>query len=136
MEFSGAKLALFIGDDLLVVQRDDKAEIPYPGHWDLMGGGREGEEKPEDCALREAWEEVGLKIPEGDICWSRSYSRPRGLVWFFVTRQPPELVKQIKLGDEGQCWSLMAPEDYCGHELAVPHLAQRLQDYLDEAGTA
>ncbi|WP_323776898.1 hypothetical protein [Leisingera sp.] len=39
-DFSGAKLTLFLGRDLLVILRDDAPDILYPGHWDLLGGGR------------------------------------------------------------------------------------------------
>ena len=38
MTFSGAKLALFLGPDLLVILRDDRPDIPWPGRWDLPGG--------------------------------------------------------------------------------------------------
>jgi len=135
MTFSGAKLALFLGRDLLVILRDDKVDIPYPGHWDLPGGGREGAETPADCALRETHEEVGLQLQKQDLIWAREYTRPRGQVWFFVARQPPSLVDQIRFGPEGQCWKLMAPREYCTHPLAVPHFAQRLSEYLDESET-
>ncbi len=132
LPFSGAKLALFLGDDLLVIKRDDKPDIPYPGYWDLPGGGREGAESPVDCALRETLEEVGLKISPKDICWQKSYQRARGTVWFFASHQPANLVGQVELGSEGQCWQLMAPGDYCAHDLAVPHFAEQLQLYLDQ----
>jgi 8-oxo-dGTP diphosphatase len=132
MSFSGAKLALFLGQDLLVIKRDDKPDIPYPGYWDLPGGGREAGESPEDCALRETLEEVSLSIPRTGLSWSKSYQRARGTVWFFVSHQPPDLVSQVRLGSEGQCWQLMDPRDYCAHHLAVPHFAEQLQQYLDQ----
>ena len=47
MSFIGAKLALFIGADLLTILRDDRPDIPFPGHWDFPGGGREGGESPQ-----------------------------------------------------------------------------------------
>ncbi|WP_311198478.1 NUDIX domain-containing protein [Leisingera sp. M523] len=59
-DFSGAKPALFLGQDVLGIQRDGKPDTPYPGFWDLPGDGREGGKSPEACALREAREEVGL----------------------------------------------------------------------------
>jgi len=130
MSFSGAKLALFLGQELLVIKRDDKPDIPYPGFWDLPGGGREGEESPEACVLRETLEEVSLSIPISDLTWSRSYQRPRGKVWFFVSHQSEDLVKQVRLGSEGQCWRLMHPQDYCRNTLAVPHFAEQLLSYL------
>lgn len=137
MDFSGAKLALFIGADLVVIRRDDKPDIPYPGHWDLPGGGREGDESPVDCALRETHEELGLRLSPSDVVWSMSYLRPvRGMVWFFVAHMPEALARDIRLGQEGQEWRLMSPADYMSDALAVPHFAQRLRDYFNPAGPA
>src|SRR3546814_18606002 len=45
--FSGAKIALTCGQRLVAYQRDVKPAIPWPGLWDLPGGGREGGETPE-----------------------------------------------------------------------------------------
>ena len=67
MSFAGAKLMLFLGEELLVIRRDEKPEIPWPGYLDFPGGGREGEETPEQCALRETFEEVGLDVTEDQI---------------------------------------------------------------------
>ncbi len=130
MEFSGAKLALFLGRDLLVIRRDDKPDIPYPGHWDLPGGGREGAESPVDCALRETWEEVGLRVVPSDLTWSNSYQRPRGTVWFFAAHLPDGVQEKIRFGDEGQGWRLMSPQAYCAHPMAVPHFTEQLHLYM------
>ena len=51
--FAGAKVALICGGDVLTYLRDDRPELPFPGCWDLPGGGREGEESAEACVLRE-----------------------------------------------------------------------------------
>lgn len=132
MSFSGAKLALFLGADLLVILRDDRPDIPYPGHWDLPGGGREGQETPQDCALRETREEVGLDIHPDQLVWARHYQRPRGVVWFFAAHLVRDADKGIAFGSEGQGWRLMAPETYCVHPLAVPHFACQLRQYMDD----
>ena len=130
MPFSGAKLALFLGDDLLVIRRDDRADIPYPGHWDLPGGGREDGETPEVCVLRETREEVGLTLQAPDLIWSSSYRRRRGIVWFFAAHLPEQARNGIRFGNEGQGWRMMAPGEYCRHPLAVPHFAEQLQHYM------
>ncbi len=39
-DFTGCKIALFCGDKLLTILRDDKSNIPYPNTWELPGGGR------------------------------------------------------------------------------------------------
>lgn len=54
-DFHGAKLALFIGADLVVIRRHDRPDIPWPGALDLTGCGREGQESPVDCVLRETF---------------------------------------------------------------------------------
>ena len=130
MSFIGAKLALFLGEQLLVILRDEKPDIPYPGHWDFPGGGREGDESPETCALRETQEEVGLTLSQAELIYARSYLRPSGLRWFFVARLPEARVTEIILGDEGQCWQLMSPEAYLAHPLGIPSFKYRLRDYL------
>ena len=135
-DFSGAKAALFLGPDLLVIQRDDRTDIPWPGRWDLPGGGREGDETPEECALRETQEEVGLLLRPEQLVWSRSYQRPRGLVWFHAAHLDADRRDDIRFGDEGQGWALMAPEDYLFHPLNVPHFADQLRIYLDEPRAA
>ncbi|EDZ47207.1 NUDIX hydrolase [Leisingera daeponensis] len=133
-DFAGAKLAVFLGQNLLVIQRDDRPDIPYPGHWDLPGGGREAGETPVACALRETREEVGLVLPPELLIWSRVYQRPHGRVWFFAAHLPAAAAGDIRFGDEGQGWALMAPEAYCAHPLAVPHFAVQLRRYLEACG--
>ncbi|CUI01607.1 NUDIX hydrolase [Leisingera aquaemixtae] len=130
-DFAGAKLAVFLGQNLLVIQRDDRPDIPYPGHWDLPGGGREAGETPIACALRETREEVGLVLPPELLIWSRVYQRPHGRVWFFAAHLPAAAAGDVRFGDEGQGWALMAPEAYCAHPLAVPHFAVQLRRYLE-----
>ena len=56
MAFEGAKIALYLGDRLVVIQRDDRPDIPFPGFWDLPGGGREAGETPFECVRRECGE--------------------------------------------------------------------------------
>jgi len=45
-DFIGSKLALMIGDRILVILRDDFAHITFPNVWDFPGGGREAGETP------------------------------------------------------------------------------------------
>lgn len=131
MPFSGAKLALFLGSDLLVILRDDRPDIPFPGHWDLPGGGREGQETPETCILRETREEVGLQLHPSDLVWAKSYQRPHGRVWFFAAHLPASARAGVTFGSEGQGWRLVSPADYCADSLAVPYFVEQLCGYLE-----
>ena len=133
-EFSGAKVAVFLGQELLVILRDDRPDIPYPGHWDLPGGGREGVESPEACALRELNEELGLRLSESDLSYARAYHRGGMVFWFFAARMPGRLAKEIEFGAEGQSWKLMPAAEYLSHVKAVPQFQARLRDYLSASG--
>ena len=130
--FSGAKVALFVGPDLLCLERDHKPDIPWPGHWDLPGGGREGGESPETCVCRETLEETGLSLGPTDLAWRRAFDRPHGRVFFFAAHLGPDAAKRIVLGDEGCGWRLFEPDAYVAEPMAVPHLARQVALYLEE----
>lgn len=130
MTFIGAKLALFLGDDLLVIRRDNRPDIPFPDCWDLPGGGREGQETPVECALRETHEEVGLCLEQTDLVWWAQSARDDGPAWFFAAHKPASSAARIRFGEEGQGWDLMRPESYLHHPKRIHHLAEHLRIYL------
>jgi len=134
MSFIGAKIALFAGPDLVVIERDDIPHIDWPGFLDFPGGGREGDETPASCALRETWEELGLDVPESELVWQRAYQNPQGQVWFFAAHLATTAAQEIRFGDEGLGWRLMTPEAYLGHPRSTPQFRDRLMDYLCDAG--
>lgn len=133
MEFHGAKVAVFIGERLLVALRDDFAHIPYPACWDLAGGGREHSETPESCVLRELEEEFGLTLTPDQLRGKVAYetSKPAGLAYFFVAHLPDGAEKDVSFGDEGQRWALIPPADYITRRDAIPHLQDCLRVYLE-----
>ena len=109
--FTGAKAALLCGDRILVYLRDDRPGLPWAGLWDLPGGGREGEESPADCLLREVQEEFGLHLSPARLVWSRALPSMRDPAldgWFFAGHLTPAEIAAIRFGDEGQRWQMMA----------------------------
>jgi len=130
-DFIGAKVALFIGNDLALILRDEKPDIPWPAHWDVPGGGREGAETPLACAVRETREELGLVLSSDAVQWGKVFPKDAGRDWFFVAHLPAEAAAQVKFGDEGQRWALMSHAAYAAHPKRIPHFAQRVQMYLD-----
>ena len=129
-DFDGAKIALFLGDKLAVLRRDDLPGLPYAGCLDLPGGERELGETPEACALRELTEELGLILPEDALVRPRFYETPRR-AWFFAAFLPAERAADIVFGGEGQGWSLMDPGDFVTAEDAVPHFRNRVRGLLE-----
>ena len=125
MDFVGSKLLLLDGDLLLACLRDDKPDLPYAAHWDLPGGGREGDETPEACVLRELEEEFGLTLSESRLLRQWDYpsmtdeTRPS---WFFAGVIHQEEINSIRFGDEGQYWQMMAVGGFLSHPKAVPEL--------------
>ena len=135
-DFTGSKIALFCGDKLLTILRDDKASIPWPNMWELPGGGSEGDESPFECVAREVDEELGVYLTEDCLLWSKVYPsmlyEGRHSV-FMVGQLRQEQFDNIIFGDEGQAYKLMSIEEFLNSKQAVPQLQGRLRDYLEES---
>lgn len=130
--FHGCKAAVFVGERLLTILRDDKPGILYPNMWDLPGGGREGKETPQQTVRREIFEELGLDVPEAAFVWARLYPAAfdtRAQVWFFVALMPEGTQDQVVFGDEGQKWDLMAQDAFLSLDNVIPSYAKRLADW-------
>jgi 8-oxo-dGTP diphosphatase len=127
-DFDGAKVALFLGDRLIVIRRDDFPHISYPDMWDFPGGGRDPGETPFQTVARETREEVGLILPPAAVIWQyRARRASDGLViWCFVARLPATAEADVVFGDEGQCWRMADVTDV----LHWPDVAGALQDWL------
>jgi len=126
--FEGAKIVILFRGRLLSILRDDVPRIPFPGQWDLPGGGREDDETPEDCALRETREETGLRVDPGCLSWRRRY----GEQWFFAARVPD--IAGLRLGNEGQALRWIRPRTYLEMPDAIVHLRRRVAALLKETG--
>ncbi|MEJ6396282.1 NUDIX hydrolase [Yoonia sp. 208BN28-4] len=135
--FLGSHAALFVGEKLLVILRDDIPTIPSPNCWDFPGGTADAGETPFETLQREVREEVSLHLPESALIWQkyyRSVNQPDHFNWFYVARLPATVHPEIALGDEGQRWDLMTPDAFLSLENVVPSFPPRLRDWM--AGVA
>jgi len=100
-------------------------------------GGREGEEAPEECLLRELHEEFGLRLTPDRLVWRRVFpsmvAHGKTSVFFggWLTRHE---IGSIRFGDEGQGWELMPVEGFLRHPQAVPELQRRTGIVWGEIG--
>lgn len=60
-------------NQVLLLLRDNKADIPFPNMWDIPGGRVEHNESPEFTVRREMFEELGI-VDLGDIDLFKIYS--------------------------------------------------------------
>ncbi len=137
LDFIGCKLVLCQGDHLLTYLRDDKPGLPWANLWDLPGGGREGDETPEACVLRELAEEFGLSLPPSRLLWRREFPAmidPNRRSHFFAGRITRAEVSAIRFGDEGQHWQMMPIATWLSHPQAVPELQIRSRLALADLG--
>ena len=133
MEFHGVKAALLAGDMLVMHLRDNKPGLFNANMWDFPGGGREGDETPKECAVREIEEEFGIKIDPDSFVWEKVYPAqkdPNQKAYFMVAHIPVSILDKVKL-TEGQDWQLFTQEEFFEKEDVIPALKERFQDYLD-----
>lgn len=131
-DFSGAKVVILSSDRLVTLKRDDDPGIPWPGLWDLPGGGREGAETAEACVIRETREETGLVLSPDRIVHRARY----GDRAFFGAEWPGLTEADLRLGDEGQALVLMPVTEFLLRSDAIPPLRDRLARFLAERARA
>lgn len=132
MSFHGAKLAILVGDQIVTLLRDDLPSVEYANHWDLPGGGREANETPQECVLRELREELGLIYSNEDLHHGFECYATSGKSWFFVSNQVDFDVSAVSFGNEGQTWKCASIDWFLNDARAVPVLVTRLRNYLEK----
>ena len=133
-DFAGAKLAALVDGHILTYRRDHNPGIPWPGLIDLPGGGREGDESPAACALRELAEEFGFQLAEQQIWWARPFPSlhpPGGTGWFLAATITQAQVASIRFGDEGHSPQLLGIDAFLAASDAILPLQHRLRLVLD-----
>ena len=131
--FVGTKGLVFVGSNVLVYRRDEKAP-KYPLHMDVPGGGAEPNETPFETFKREVKEEFGLHIAEDKIVYSRRYQGTINLTefgWYAVAKLPEVFADKIVFGDEGVDYSLMSVGDFLELKDAWPTYQERARDYAN-----
>ena len=84
---------------ILMMKRDKKVGIPYPGKWVFPGGTAKETETPEECLLREIWEELNYKPPLKNIKKFLVFFYPGGkaIEYFYVI--PLKEIPELKISE-------------------------------------
>ena len=98
----GAKVVILSPDKILLFHRDNIVTIPCPDCWQLVGGGIEEGETPEEALRREVKEEVCF-----DLTTYKFVTETIGMfeenVWVYVAFVDKSEERKFKLGEgEGQ----------------------------------
>jgi 8-oxo-dGTP diphosphatase len=133
MNFHVVKVALLVGDKLLLHLRDNKPGLFNANMWDFPGGGREETETPTECAQREIKEELGVELSEDAIIWQKEYPAqkdPNQRAYFMVATIEEGVMESITLA-EGQEWKLFSQEQFFADSQVIEALKMRFHDYLN-----
>ena len=135
LKFQGVKVALINKGKILTILRDNIPNIPYPNMWDLAGGGREDDESPYETMRREVKEELGIDILESNIVWTKYYESLTQVGQksvFMVANLSNSQIENIKFGDEGQNYEMVAFEDFIENEDVIELLKDLFLEYLNK----
>lgn len=95
--------------EVLLIQRDeDVPGLPYPGHWNLVGGAVEHGESVEEALVRETMEEINLDLV--DYTPFAVFEGSAHAVHTFYTRLDVP-ADTLTLGDEGQALRFFSPSE-------------------------
>ncbi len=135
-DFAGVKIALINNDELLMIQRDDKPGLRNAGLWDFPGGGRDGDETPLECIIRETQEELGIILQPEQILWQKVFparhdDSKSANAYFMVAKITDDEIEKIVFGDEGQGWKMMSIDEFFSSSEVVEALKGRLTSYLE-----
>ena len=133
MEFNGVKIAVLIDGNLLMHLRDNKPGLFQANMWDFPGGGREGNETPQECAIREIKEEFDITLDPRLIVWEKVFPAmkdPTQNAFFMVAKVPKEVLDTVTLS-EGQKWTTFDIETFFAKDDVVDALKGRFRDYME-----
>jgi 8-oxo-dGTP diphosphatase len=86
----------------LMVHRNKKANDIHEGKWNGLGGKFEAGETPEECVIREVYEESGLTIRNPRLCGLLMFPQFKGNDWYVFVFTAAEFGGELIDSPEGR----------------------------------
>lgn len=86
----------------LMVHRNKKANDIHEGKWNGLGGKFEPGETPEECVVREVYEESGLAIQNPKLCGLLMFPQFKGNDWYVFVFTASEFTGELIDSPEGR----------------------------------
>lgn len=94
---------------------------PRPLFWKLAGGKGDGDETPEETAVREILEELGIKIRQEDLVPVDKEDKGDHIIYYYQVTIP-NLIGLRERGDEGEEVQVFAPQEVVRmRDFFLPH---------------
>lgn len=97
-----------VGEEVLLLKRGKKAN--NPNLWNFPGGGVEKNETLKTSAIREVWEEAGIRIKESDLIFTHREEKSKRILYYYTV----ELKKKpiIKINKESAKYKWVTWDDF------------------------
>ena len=86
----------------LMVYRNKKANDIHEGKWNGLGGKFEAGETPEECVIRELYEESGLSIHNPKLCGLLVFPKFKGDDWYVFVYTASDFTGELIDSPEGR----------------------------------
>jgi 8-oxo-dGTP diphosphatase len=86
----------------LMVHRNKKVNDIHEGKWNGLGGKFEAGESPEECVIREVYEESGLSIRNPKLCGLLTFPNFKGFDWYVFVFTATEFSGELIDSPEGK----------------------------------
>jgi len=127
MSLKSASVLVFNGDRILLLRRSI-TDSWMPLAWDTPGGGIDRGETPRKAALRETWEEAGIKLRKIQPFWIRKTLGHTAHIFYSETNQ-----RQVRTSHEHDDFMWIRPEDINFDLINVVNRVQEcIELYLEE----
>ena len=92
-----------VGNEALILKRGKKSN--NPNLWNFPGGGVEKNEAIKTSAVREVWEEAGIRIKESDLIFTHREEKSKRILYFYTVEMKKKPTVKINKESAKYKWT-------------------------------